>query len=90
MALVLLKLVDSAGAGPTTTQKVFYEVTFCGADVPEEVAIGLKPQIEVDLAEDYGLSDMKSAIIVAAQAKAFDLGLIVAVSDINLPSYETG
>lgn len=82
MAQAIVKYVTIAGPGGAVDQLCYYEVIFVGSDVSQDIAQGIRLEVNAALTPGKNLSYLNSAIINAVLLKAALLGLTVAVSDI--------
>lgn len=82
MAQAIVKYVTIAGPGGAVDQQCYYEVIFVGSDVSQDIAQGIRLEVNAALTPGKNLSYLNSAIINAVLLKAALLGLTVAVSDI--------
>lgn len=78
------------GKGGQNRQRCVCSVHFWGDDVSEALD-GKALEIEVFMSPDWGLAELKGAVISAVQAKAVELALTLAsAADIYIASMETG
>jgi len=88
MASVVVRIKGSFGKGIPDKSVVAAECWFWGDDVPARID-GQKFYLNVETVLNYSLADLKRDLVAAVQAKAAELELTVANTDINIPSYET-
>ncbi len=89
MAKGLVTSIRGSGELGVAVHSLLAVCYFTGGDVANEID-GLAFEIKFQLPDIYTLADLKSAMIQAVLDKAAELGLTVASTDIDIPSYESG
>jgi hypothetical protein len=77
MAQAFVKFVDQADIDISGNQHLFYNATFAGVDVPEEIAKGAQNQLEIVKETTWNHTRIKADVTRAAIARAAELGLTV-------------